>query len=63
MDRASAKAKTDYMPVQTCSKAGCDENDVLCRCPRECNGGSECEEAVLTCRGVEDDFFCDELCR
>ncbi|HEY0713735.1 MAG TPA: hypothetical protein VGF45_13740 [Polyangia bacterium] len=63
MNRASAKAKSDYAPVQMCSMAGCAEDDVLCRCPRECNGGGECDEAVITCRDLEDDVFCDEICR
>ncbi|HEY0709070.1 MAG TPA: hypothetical protein VGG33_19835 [Polyangia bacterium] len=63
MNRATSAAKTSHMPVQMCSAAACDENDVLCRCPLECNGGGECEEVVEVCRGFETDFFCDELCR
>lgn len=62
MNRASMTAKTAHAPVQTCSKAGCDEDDVLCRCDRECFADGACNELVFACRDFEEDPFCDEIC-
>ena len=63
VDQAPAAARTKYQVVVTCSKAGCAEDDTICRCNRECLEPGECVATVDECReGVEDDTFCDELC-
>jgi hypothetical protein len=63
VDQAPAAARTKYQQVTTCSKAGCAENDVNCRCDRECLEPGACVPVVDECReGVEDDTFCDEQC-
>jgi hypothetical protein len=63
VDQAPAAARTKYQAVVTCSKAGCAEDDTVCRCNRECLEPGECVATVDECRDmVEDDTFCDELC-
>ena len=63
VDQAPAAARTKYQAVTTCSKAGCAENDINCRCDRECLEPGQCVPVVDECReGVEDDTFCDEQC-
>lgn len=63
VDQAPAAARTKYQEVTACSKQACAEDDVPCRCDRECFEGGACLNVVDECReGVEDDTFCDELC-
>jgi hypothetical protein len=63
VDQAPAEARTQYQAVVTCSKAGCAETDITCRCERECLEPGPCVPTVDECRdGVEEDTFCDEQC-
>jgi hypothetical protein len=63
VDQAPAEARTKYQAVTTCSKNGCAETDITCRCERECLEPGPCVPTVDECRnGVEDDTFCDEQC-
>ena len=63
VDQAPAAARTKYQAVTTCSKGGCAETDINCRCDRECLEPGACVPVVDECReGVEDDTFCDEQC-
>jgi hypothetical protein len=63
VDQAPAEARTKYQAVTTCSKNGCAETDITCRCDRECLEPGPCVPTVDECRnGVEDDTFCDEQC-
>lgn len=63
VDQAPAAARTKYQAVTTCSKGGCAETDINCRCELECLEPGACVPVVDECReGVEDDTFCDEQC-
>jgi hypothetical protein len=63
VDQAPAAARTRYQAVTTCSKGGCAETDINCRCELECLEPGACVPVVDECReGVEDDTFCDEQC-
>jgi hypothetical protein len=61
-DAATAAAKAAYATVTTCSKSGCDFNDELCRCQRECMGDGACVNEVDECRSFDNDLFCEVNC-
>jgi hypothetical protein len=61
-DTATAPAKAAYATVTTCSTSGCDFNDELCRCQRECMGDGACVNEVDECRSFDNDLFCEVNC-